>query len=104
MFEAIQRAYYMEARNPSELATLDALAGEIGLDRDRFSVDMASPGAEQDLQGGFNIRRSIHANQFPSLIAKPDDENLVWLTKGYADGPTVLGRLTDATEVDRGGR
>jgi len=101
MFEAIQKAYYQEARNPSDLETLDVLAGEIGLNRDRFAVDIASPGVEQDLQDGFNERRSIKANQFPSLIARSDEEHFVWLTKGYADGPAVLGRLQDVTQVWR---
>ena len=33
MFNAIQRAYYLEARNPSNAETLAQLAGEAGLDR-----------------------------------------------------------------------
>ena len=40
MFEAIQRAYYQEARNPSDNATLVALADEIGLDKRRFEYDL----------------------------------------------------------------
>jgi len=96
MFEAIQRAYYREARNPSDVSTLEAVAGEIGLDRDRFAADIASGEVERDLLDGFNVRRSIGANQFPSLVIRSEEEELIWLTKGYADGPTVLGLLSDA--------
>ena len=39
-FEAVQQAYYLEARNPSQTATLIALAGEIGLDSAQFQKDL----------------------------------------------------------------
>ena len=35
MIEAIQRAYYLEARNPSDRSTLLDLADNLGLDPDR---------------------------------------------------------------------
>ena len=38
MFRAIQRAYYQEARNPSDTETLTELASEIDLDVDRSGV------------------------------------------------------------------
>ena len=40
MIEAIQHAYYLDARNPSDVATLTDLAGTIGLDRERFLVEI----------------------------------------------------------------
>jgi putative protein-disulfide isomerase len=93
MFEAVQRAYYQEARNPSDLSTLSELAGEIGLDVPTFDEDVASEQVEQTLQDGFNVRRSINANSFPSLVAVSDDDKIVWLTKGYATAEDVLARL-----------
>ena len=36
MIAAIQRAYYREARNPSDLETLSTLAAELGVDREAF--------------------------------------------------------------------
>ena len=93
MFEAIQRAYYQEARNPSDASTLVKIAGEIGLNRECFASDIASESVEGALLDGFNIRRSINANQFPSLIARSLADELTWLTKGYVDSSEVLGRL-----------
>ena len=93
MFEAVQRAYYQEARNPSDLETLSAVAGEIGLDVGRFAADVVSGAAEQVLQDGFALRRSINANSFPSLVARTDAGQTVWLTKGYAEPATVMGQL-----------
>lgn len=93
MFEAIQRAYYQEARNPSDLSTLVALAGEIGIDAERFARDVRSAEAEQALQDGFNVRRAINANSFPSLVARSADDRIVWLVKGYATADEVASRL-----------
>lgn len=95
MFEAVQRAYYQDARNPSDLSTLSAVASEIGLDVEQFNRDVASDEAEQALQDGFNVRRSINANEFPSLVVVTNDDRVVWLTKGYADASSVLARLDD---------
>lgn len=109
MFEAIQVAYYQEARNPSDLSTLGALAAELELDQDTFDLDIVSDKVESDLQAGFEVRRSLRANEFPSLIlqtSEPTSAELatsenepssgVLLARGYEDVPTVLGRLKEA--------
>ena len=98
MFEAIQRAYYQEARNPSDVETLVILAGEIGLDTERFEEDLLSPEIEQQLQDGFNIRRSMNANEFPSLVIRKG-EDVTFLVKGYDDTEIVLDRLKAALET-----
>ena len=92
MFEAIQRAYYQEARNPSDVETLVAVAGEIGLDVARFAKDLKSEAIEKEMQDGFNVRRSLNANEFPSLVAQVDDE-VHFLVRGYAQVDEVLDRL-----------
>jgi putative protein-disulfide isomerase len=46
MTERIQRAYYLEARNPSDDSTLIELAADIGLDCERFADDLASADAQ----------------------------------------------------------
>ncbi|MBT3604252.1 MAG: DsbA family protein [Candidatus Latescibacteria bacterium] len=95
MFEAIQRAYYQEARNPSDTETLIAVAGEIGLDVDRFEVDLKSEVIEKEMQDGFQLRRSLNANEFPSLVMQ--NENAVsFLVRGYDAADAVLERLKNA--------
>ncbi|HCR19220.1 MAG TPA: DsbA family protein [Candidatus Latescibacteria bacterium] len=95
MFEAIQRAYYQEARNPSDNATLVALADEIGLDKRRFEYDLTSEVTESLLQDDFNLRRSLTVREFPSLVLKHDTTQ-TWIVKGYANLETTLSRLADA--------
>jgi putative protein-disulfide isomerase len=96
MFEAIQKAYYQEARNPSDLSTLSALAAELELDQGAFDLDIVSARVESDLQAGFEVRRSLRANEFPSLILQTSESSGVLLARGYGDAPTVLGRLKEA--------
>ena len=96
MFEAIQTAYYREAKNPSDLHVLSSLAFDLGLDRDQFDADIIADSVEADLQTGFDLRRSMHPNSFPSLILTTDDQSPVWLVKGYAEGHSVLERLREA--------
>ena len=73
MFEALQRAYYLEARNPSDASTHVALASELGLDTDRFTEDLMSAQVEDLLQKDFAQRRELGVRGFPSLILKTDE-------------------------------
>jgi len=102
MFEAIQRAYYQQAGNPSDGSTLTELANEIGLDAVRFARDLESDGVEQSLQDDFAFRRSLGADRFPSLILQTGESRYDPLTLGYANAATVLARLDKATAKGRG--
>ena len=68
MTRAIQHAYYQQARNPSETATLVALAAELGLDVERFTEALRSGEVEQRLQQQLQLASSIGADSYPSLI------------------------------------
>ena len=95
MFHAIQHAYYLEARNPSDASTLIAIAGELSLDAQRFAEDLSSPEIESRLQEGFALRRLLHANSFPGLILIKNDSP-VWITRGWEDSVPVLDRIQAA--------
>ena len=70
MIDAIQRAYYLRALNPSDVSTLVDLAAETGLEVIRFARDIASADIEQELQRNFALRRSLGVNSFPSLVLR----------------------------------
>ncbi len=95
MFHAIQHAYYLEARNPSDRETLIQLAGEINLDSKRFSEDLASTHTDTLLHQDFELRRSLHADKFPTMILEYID-NQLWLAYGYEDEDLVVDLLTSA--------
>jgi putative protein-disulfide isomerase len=70
MIEAIQHAYYLEARNPSDIDTLIDLATEVGLDRGRFAAEIASEGVEAQLREEVAFARSGPFHGFPSLAMR----------------------------------
>lgn len=68
MIQAIQRAYYLRAMNPSDDATLIQLAGELGLDVERFTDDLNSEQTRQRLQQQMQQAHSLPIEGFPSLV------------------------------------
>lgn len=73
MNEQIQRAYYLEAQNPSNYDVLYALAEKIGLDRSRFIEEIHSESVNQRLSQCVEFCRSIQADSFPSLFYYQSD-------------------------------
>lgn len=67
MTAAIQRAYYLEARNPSDNSTLIELAGEIDLDRERFAADLTAASTHAALLDEIGQARALGIDSFPSL-------------------------------------
>jgi len=92
MFAALQQAYYLEARNPSDASTHLALAGELGLDTNRFAKDLASPRVEGLLQKDFARRREFGVREFPSLILAKEGECHP-IVRGWATLKVVRERL-----------
>lgn len=72
MIEAIQQAYYLDARNPSDVDTLIDLAGKIGLDRERFSAEIASDAVEAQMREEVAFARRAPIHGFPSLIVRTE--------------------------------
>ncbi|MCB1725426.1 MAG: DsbA family protein [Gammaproteobacteria bacterium] len=67
MIDAIQRAYYLDARNPSDDDTLISLAHGIGLDRTRFAGELHAAETQAELDAEMAETRRIGADSFPSL-------------------------------------
>lgn len=68
MTQAIQRAYYLQARNPSDEATLIELAEELGLDSRAFTTRLRDPDTQQALLAEISQARAMQADSFPSLV------------------------------------
>ncbi len=69
----IQQAYYLQARNPSDNATLIELAKEIGLDDEKFTNDLNSDSTQQMLGEEINMARSIGVTSYPSLMIEKNN-------------------------------
>lgn len=68
MIEAIQKAYYLRAMNPSKPETLVDLASELGLDRDLFARDLESAQTDAELRRQLLLRDRLNVRSFPSLV------------------------------------
>ena len=67
MIEAIQHAYYLEARNPSNADTLEALARRLGLDGAAFTRRLDAAETREMLESEIKESRGMGADSFPSL-------------------------------------
>jgi putative protein-disulfide isomerase len=65
---AIQQAYYLQAKNPSDLETLNEAALSIGLDLEQFRQRMFSTQLMQDFESELQSVHNIGVNSFPSLV------------------------------------
>ncbi len=68
MILAIQQAYYLQARNPSDDTTLIELAGEIGLDTRDFERQLSDGATREALEAEIARTRAMGVNSFPSLV------------------------------------
>ncbi|MGS0696551.1 DsbA family protein [Shewanella sp. 0m-4] len=68
MLLAIQQAYYLEAKNPSDDATLVELANKLGLDSTQFAIALNSDETRAMLEGELNRTRHLPIQGFPSLV------------------------------------
>jgi putative protein-disulfide isomerase len=101
MILKIQTAYYLEARNPSDDATLVELASEIGLDAARFAADLNADATREALRAQIDFGHRLGASGFPSLILEHAGRR-TRLRHDYRDADTLLPQITAA--LDAAGR
>jgi len=102
MTKAIQQAYYLRARNPSDSDTLELLAGEIGLDAARFSADLGSAETDRELQRQVGFARRSPINGFPSLAIRLADK-LVPVVQDYRSHLVTLDHIDKLTATAANG-
>jgi putative protein-disulfide isomerase len=89
---AIQKAYYLHARNPSDYETLIELAEEIGADKNKFSKDITSPETEQILTEEINQSQSLDLKTLPSLLFVSGEKKLR-IELDYLDAKVMLNQI-----------
>jgi putative protein-disulfide isomerase len=89
---AIQRAYYLEARNPSDSSTLVQLAASLGLDEREFRTALESDEVEAELQRQITFCRQHAVSGFPSL-GLFQNETMTLIDIDYADYATMMRKI-----------
>lgn len=73
MTARIQRAYYLEAKNPSDESTLIELATDIGLDADLFATSLVAESTQHKLITEIQVTREMGIDSFPSMAVLKGD-------------------------------
>jgi putative protein-disulfide isomerase len=73
MILAIQKAYYLQAKNPSNIDALVSIAEELDLDIKSFTKDVVSLHTKEELSRQFNLAKKWQVSGFPSLILKCEE-------------------------------
>ena len=92
MIEAIQKAYYLRAMNPSEPGTLVALAVELGLQKSRFITDLGSADTEAAFQRQLSLCSTLGVRSFPTLVLAGALVS-VFIPHDYHDFQATLKRI-----------
>jgi putative protein-disulfide isomerase len=92
MFQAIQRAYYQEAKDPSKLDVLLAIASDLAFDVPSFATAIQAPVTREALQQEFQLRDQLGARSFPS-VALRQGEQLTLLTSGWVEEAALRDQL-----------
>ena len=97
MTRAIQEAYYLRAMNPSDEDILVTLAGEMGLDQQRFQKELRSSAMQEQLVAEMQKGRAMGATEFPSLILECNGS--FWpVPVNYTDEEEMLETIRKVTE------
>lgn len=99
MSDAIQRAYYLRAMNPSDGDTLVQLAAELNLDLDRFKSDFAAEEIEESLRQQVDFSRQSPIDGFPSLSMDIGGA-LVSVHRDYQDPQPTLCHIDELLQSE----
>ena len=92
LYTAIQHAYYLEARDPSDQDTLIALGAEVGLNTTQFECDLAGAAVQAAFESELVQVRSFGVSGFPTVLWQPagaTSRDIQVLAAGFTDLDTL---------------
>ena len=92
MTKEIQKAYYQQARNPSDNITLIELAAALNLSVETFKKDLISDETKEKLIEEIKLASEIHAESYPNLVLKIDEE-LFSIPIDYNNSKPMLDKI-----------
>ena len=97
MISAIQKQYYLNAKNPSNRDTLEEAAKMINLDMDKFNKDLESEVIISKFNDDLKMKNKLKVNSFPSLILKYKN-NYFPIQIEYNNNEVMLDRINDLND------
>jgi putative protein-disulfide isomerase len=98
MIRSIQKAYYCDARNPSDDSVLIDLAVSLKLDRERFTEDLGSPETLGELNRQVAFARRLGVRGFPSLVLENHEPGYKLLEIDYHNADVMLDQVLRGVE------
>ena len=92
MILAIQEAYYLNARNPSDDDVLIDLACQLELDTEQFVVDLSSETTQNKLMSQIRFSRELGVHSFPSLVFETKKDRKI-IQLDYNDADVILKQV-----------
>ncbi len=102
MILAIQNAYYLKARNPSDQNVLLSLAETLNLDSDHFSSLLNSPEIHTLLDEQINKGRQLGAQGFPTLLFRQNNK-IYPLAYGFTQTGEIIERIDKVLITEKSG-
>ena len=93
MIKAIQRAYYLDAKNPSDSDTLLQCAKDIGCDGAVFSKDFESEDVSNEFLDELRQVQRYGVRGFPSLVLQKADGSAFSVPVEYQHANRILERI-----------
>ena len=73
IISGIQKSYYLEAQNPSNEDVLIDIAENLGVDTEKFKIDLHSSQINEILIDEIKLARSMEINSMPTLALQIND-------------------------------
>lgn len=91
-YHAVQQAYYLEAKNPSDDATLVGIATELGMDSEAFAIALNSESTQSRLLQEIGKTRRLPIQGFPSLVMALNGD-LILIELDYKNAQTSFNQI-----------
>lgn len=99
MIQAIQEAYYLQSKNPSDRDTLINAAKDIGLDTEAFSSLIDSSEMKSALEKDMSLAAQLGARGFPAVRLIKNNK-VYWVSDGYLNEAQFLEQLKTVIEQE----
>lgn len=100
-FSRLQRAFYAENQDITDRTTLLALAGEFGIDRERFAAEFDAEDTRRETSMDFQIARDADVDGYPAMLAGNSTDGYSFITFGYQPWNKISGIVDSWLESRR---
>jgi len=92
MIYGIQKSYYLEAQNPSNEDVLIKIAENLGLETEKFKIDLQSSQINEILLDEIKLARSMDISSMPSLVLQINN-TLKGIDIDYLDANYIVKQI-----------